>query len=125
MPVVSCIPVIPSKDLEKSLRFWVEGLGFSISSEMRKDNKLLFCMIHKGDVWFMLNQRAGSPVRPKGYEGIRLYWAPTDIHETRQRLESLGYSVSELEDREYSQTEFTLTDDDGCSHCFGVPTRKN
>jgi hypothetical protein len=23
---------------------WVDGLGFSMSSEMRKDDKLIFCM---------------------------------------------------------------------------------
>jgi uncharacterized glyoxalase superfamily protein PhnB len=122
MPVESCIPVIPSQDLEKSLRLWVDGLGFSMSSEMRKDDKLIFCMLRKGDIWFMLNQRAGTPVKPRDYEGIRLYWAPTDLHETRERLKSLGYSVSELEDRDYGQTEFFMTDDDGYSHCFGGPT---
>jgi len=120
--IESCIPVIPSADLEKSLRFWVEGLGFSMSSEMRRDDTLIFCMLQKDGVWFMLNQRAGQPVKPKDYEGIRLYWAPTDIHETRERLRSLGYAVSELEHRDYGQTEFFLTDDDGYSHCFGVPT---
>lgn len=125
MPVESCIPVIPSKDLEKSLRLWVEGLGFSMSSEMRKGDKLIFCMLRKGDIWFMLNRRAGTPIKPEDYEGIRLYWAPTDIHETRERLRSLGYSVSELEDRNYGQTEFNLIDDDGYSHCFGVPTRSS
>jgi uncharacterized glyoxalase superfamily protein PhnB len=119
-----CIPVIPSADLEKSLRLWVEGLGFSMSSEMRKGNKLIFCMLRKGNLTFMLNQRAGSPVKPKDYEGIRLYWAPSDIDKTRERLKSLGYSVSELEDRDYGQTEFSLTDDDGYSHCFGVLTRR-
>lgn len=122
MRVESCIPVIPSKDPEKSLRQWVEGLGFSMSSEMRKDDKLIFCMLRKGDIWFMLNQRAGTPVKPKDYEGIRLYWAPTDIHETGERLKSLGHSVSELEERDYGQTEFFVTDDDGYSHCFGVST---
>jgi hypothetical protein len=40
-----------------------------------------------------------------------------------QRLVRLGYEVSELVDRDYGQTEFFLTDDDGYSHCFGVPTR--
>jgi lactoylglutathione lyase len=42
MAVESCIPVIPSKDLEKSLRLWVDGLGFSMGSEMRQDDKLIF-----------------------------------------------------------------------------------
>jgi hypothetical protein len=121
MPVESCIPLIPSANPEKSLRFWVDGLGFSMSRELRKDGKLVFCMLQKGNLWFMLNQRAGTPVKPDGYEGIRLYWIPTDIHETRERLKNL-LRCSKLEHRDYGQTEFFLTDDDGFSHCFGVST---
>lgn len=124
MPVEYCIPVIPSADLEKSLRLWVDGLGFSMISEIRKDDKLIFCMLQKGDLHFMLNERAGNPVKPEDYDGIRLYWRSTDIHKIRERLKSLGYGVSELEHREYGQTEFFLTDDDGFSHCFGVPTQR-
>ena len=124
MPVKYCIPIIPSADLEKSLRLWVDGLGFSTSSEMYKDKKLIFCMLQKDDLHFMLNQRAGNPLKPEDYDGIRLYWTPTDIHETRERLQGLGYGVSELENRDYGQTEFFLTDDDGFTHCFGVATQK-
>ena len=47
MPVESCIPVIPSANLEKSLRLWVDGLGFSVSSEMREGDKLILCMLRK------------------------------------------------------------------------------
>jgi hypothetical protein len=71
MPVKYCIPVIPSADLEKSLRLWVDGLGFSTSSEMRKDGKLIFCMLRKDDLHFMLNQRAGNAIKPEDYDGIR------------------------------------------------------
>lgn len=124
MSIESCIPVIPSKDLEMSLRLWVDGLGFSVSREMRNEGKLIFCMLHKDNLWFMLNQRAGSPAKPEDYEGIRLYWTPNNIRETRERLRNLNYQVSELVDRDYGQTEFFLVDDDGYSHCFGVSTRK-
>ena len=124
MPVKYCIPVIPSADLEKSLRFWVDGLEFSVKSEMRNGEKLIHCMLQKDHLWFMLNQRAGSPVKPEDYNGIRLYWTPEDVREIRDHLKSLGYAVSELEDRDYGQTEFFLTDDDGFEHCFGVPTTK-
>src|SRR6059036_3861675 len=31
----------------------------------------------------MLNQRAGTPVKPEDYEGIRLYWAPKDTQNHR------------------------------------------
>lgn len=122
MTVHSCIPVIPSADLDRSLRFWVEGLGFHVDSEMREGGRLIFCMLRNANLRFMLNQRAGTAVRPENYHGIRLYWAPSDIRHTRQRLQDLGYRPSELEVREYGQTEFFLEDDDGYSHCFGVPT---
>jgi hypothetical protein len=123
MTLHACIPVVPSADLDRSLRLWVEGLGFRMESEMRDGGRLIFCMLRHGPLCFMLNQRTGSPARPETYEGIRLYWAPADIQEARERLLSLGYPASELVERDYGQTEFSLTDDDGYSHCFGVPTR--
>ena len=89
---------------------------------MREDGKLIFCMLHKDSMRFMLNRRAGNPVKAVDCEGIRLYWAPKDIREARERLKSLGFSVSKLVDRDYGQTEFVLTDEDGYSHCFGVAT---
>jgi hypothetical protein len=81
-------------------------------------------MLHKGDLRFMLNQRAGTPVKPDSYEGIRLYWSPVNLQETRERLSQLGYVVSDVRERDYGQTEFFLTDDDGYSHCFGVPANR-
>ena len=125
MILESCIPVIPSFDLGRSLRLWVEALDFSVEMEMRDvDGNLTFCMLRKGALSFMLNRRAGTQHKPKNYEGIRLYWAPSDIHEAHRRLRALGYAVSNVQKRDYGQTEFFLTDDDGFSHCFGVPTPK-
>jgi len=117
-----CIPVIPSADLHKSLRFWVEGLGLIIDQEMWQEDKLIGCMVHNDSLYFWLNQRAGEPI-PESYEGIRLYWTPIDIEATRERLKGMGYAVSEIEQRDYGQTEFFVPDDDGYLHCFGVPTQ--
>jgi lactoylglutathione lyase len=119
----SCIPVIPSADLEKSLRFWVEGLTLTMDRPMRKDGRLVGCMVHNEHLYFWLNQRAGSPIKPENYHGIQLYWAPRDLRAVRDRLHQLGYAVSEITNREYGQTEFFVTDDDGYSHCFGVATQ--
>lgn len=120
MAVLSCMPVIPSADIEKSLRFWVEGLGLSADRHIWQEGRLVGCMVHNERLYFWLNQRSGSPVKPDNYEGLRLYWAPSDIHALREHLSQLGYSVSETEQRDYGQTEFFVTDDDGFSHCFGV-----
>ena len=88
---------------------------------MHHEGKLVGCMVHNEHVRFWLNQRGGDPI-PENYAGVRLYWAPTSIHALRERLQRLGYAVTEITDREYGQTEFFATDDDGYSHCFGVPT---
>lgn len=122
MTVKSCIPIIPSADLEKSLRFWIEGLGLTMDRAMRHEGRLIGCMVHNENTCFWLNQRAGTTVKPADYNGIQLYWTPTDIHEARDRLMQLGYEVSAIEVRDYGQSEFFLTDDDGYSHCFGVAT---
>lgn len=122
MLVESCIPVIPSADLEKSLRFWVDGLGLTMDREMRQEGRLIGCMVYNERVCFWLNQRAGTAVKPEDYNAIQLYWSPANIHDLRERLLQMGYAVTPIEDRQYGQTEFFLTDDDGYSHCFGVAT---
>jgi hypothetical protein len=124
MLVESCIPVIPSADLERSLRVWVAGLALTMDRAMRQDGRLVGCMVHNEHLHFWLNQRAGTPAKPENYEGIRLYWAPSNIHALRERLKRLGYAVSEIVQRDYGQTEFFVTDDDGYSHCFGVATNQ-
>jgi catechol 2,3-dioxygenase-like lactoylglutathione lyase family enzyme len=124
MLVESCIPVIPSADLERSLRFWVDGLGLSMDRAMRQEGRLVGCMVHGERLCFWLNQRTDSPGKPEDHEGIRLYCAPSDLLSLREHLLRLGYSASEILDRDYGQREFFVTDDDGYSHCFGVTTNK-
>jgi catechol 2,3-dioxygenase-like lactoylglutathione lyase family enzyme len=125
MLVTSCIPIVPSADVERSLRFWVEGLGLSMDRAMRRDGRLVGCMVHNERLQFWLNQREGTSVKPEDFEGLRLYWAPSDIHVLRERLIGLGFKPSEIVARDYGQTEFFVTDDDGYTHCFGVETRES
>lgn len=120
MDVESCIPVIPSLDLEKSLLLWRDGLGFDVSQRMESNGRLVFCMLRRSGLVFMLNQREGSDRKPDGYESIRLYWAPKDLSAARDHLISIGFTPSEIHDRDYGRSEFFLTDSDGFSHCFGV-----
>jgi catechol 2,3-dioxygenase-like lactoylglutathione lyase family enzyme len=123
MLVHSCIPVIPSADLEASLRFWRDGVGLTVDREIRRDGRLVGCMVQTERVSFWLNQRAGSAAKPDDYEGIRLYWAAQDLTALRERLGRLGYQASEIVARDYGQTEFFVVDGDGHSHCFGWPSR--
>lgn len=125
MTVNSCIPIVPSVDLERSLRLWREGLGFTETwweAHRDGDGVLVGCGIRKDHMAFMLNIRAGEPDKPEDYEGVRFYWAPDDLHGLRAHLLELGYKPSEIWERDYGHTEFFLTDDDGFEHCFGIQT---
>lgn len=90
MLIESCIPVIPCADLEKSLRFGVDGMGLSMDRPMRLKGRLVGCMVHNEQLHFWLNQRSGSLIKPNNYESIRLYWAPNDIHALRDRFLRVG-----------------------------------
>jgi hypothetical protein len=123
MSIKSCIAVIPSFDLEKSLTLWRDCLGFSVESEMEQNGRMVFCMLRKPGLCFMLNQRDGSAEKPSNYEGIRLYWAPTNLQEIRAQLVNSGFHPSETVHRDCGRSEFFLIDDGGFSHCFGIESR--
>lgn len=120
----SYIAIIPSADIEKSLRFWVNGLGLTADQHMRREGKLIGCMVHDEKLSFWLNESEGS-VRREDYDGIRLYWSPSDLKATHARLKELGYEVTAIEVRDYGQTEFFVRDEDGFEHCFGVGTKSS
>jgi hypothetical protein len=122
MLVESCIPIVPSADIAKSLRFWVDGLGLSMDRPMYHDGRLVGCMVHNERLSFWLNRREGTSIKPENFEGLRLYWAPRDLLGLRDRLKGLGFDVSEITNRDYGQTEFVAADEDGYTHCFGIPT---
>ena len=66
MSVNSCLPIIPSADIERSLRFWVEGLGLTMDRPMRQNGRLVGCMVHNERMQFWLNQRKGMSEPARG-----------------------------------------------------------
>ena len=121
--VTGLLPVVPSSDLERSLRLWRDGLGFDQTwYEERREGTLVGCGIGNGRLRILLNIRDGDDEKPACYEGVRFYWTPDDLRALRARLLELGFPVGEIEERYYGNTEFVLTDDDGYDHCFGVST---
>lgn len=124
MSVNSCIPIIPTADVERSLRLFRDGLGIEdIWWEQRSaEGRLVAAGIRKDHMAFMFNPPPEGAEKPASHEGIRFYWAPDDLRALHAKLAGMGYAVSDMHKRDYGHTEFFLTDDDGFSHCFGVPT---
>ena len=74
----SCFPSLTVSDLTKSLRFYVEGLGFEIADRNEVDGVLRFAMLKSGGVTLGIGQDdfAKGRDRTKGI-GARL-WIQTD-----------------------------------------------
>jgi hypothetical protein len=106
MPLESCIPILPSGDLGRSLRFWLDGLGLSVGRAMRHDGRLVGSMVRGEGLSFWLNPRTGPPITSEGDEGIRLYWTPGDIRVLREHLSRLGYPASGIVDRDYGPADY-------------------
>jgi lactoylglutathione lyase len=50
------VPFFLVRDLEASVRFYVDGLGFTVTKEWRDEGKLRWCWLEHGDAAVMLQE---------------------------------------------------------------------
>lgn len=107
---------LTANDLERSLRFYTDGLGFTIDQREESDGKLQGVMLKAGDAWLGLSQDdfAKGRDRVKGV-GLSLYFeTEQDIHMLAGRAKNAGIKL----DREagplpWGPVGFSATDPDG------------
>ncbi|MGZ4840129.1 MAG: VOC family protein [Candidatus Angelobacter sp.] len=58
MSSLKMTPLLYTDDVEQSLPFWTEGLGFEKVMEVEEGGKILFALLKKGEQELMLNSRA-------------------------------------------------------------------
>jgi uncharacterized glyoxalase superfamily protein PhnB len=110
------VPTMTVNDLNASLRFYRDGLGFAVKEEMNEEGKLLGVMLEAGKAVFGLSQDdfAKGRDRVKGV-GMRLY-IDTDqnIEELARQAKSAGVTTIEGPGPlPWGPMGFTVTDPDG------------
>lgn len=114
-------PSFTASDLQRSMAFYRDVLGFVIGDEWREDGELTGCEIHAGAVTFMLAQddfKKGRD-RPKGV-GARI-WCHTaqDLDRLATEIKARGGMLDqEPEDMPWGDRIFTLSDPDGFKFTF-------
>ena len=88
------VPFFNVKDIEASLRFYVEGLGFAITRHWEPDRRIRWCWLELGQVAVMLQEYwkdgrpGGWPEGPLG-QGVTICFVCADAiavyHEARAR----------------------------------------
>jgi len=114
-------PGFTATDLQRSMAFYRDVLGFVIGDEWREDGSLTGCEIHAGAVTFVLTQDdfAKGRVRAKGV-GARI-WCSTaqDLDRLAADIKARGGALDqEPQDMPWGQRVFMIADPDGFKFTF-------
>jgi uncharacterized glyoxalase superfamily protein PhnB len=120
-------PGITANDLEKSLAWYRDVVGFAVEERWEQEGKLAGVSLRAGSVTFMLGQddwKKGRD-RKKG-EGFRLYCSTTqDVDALAARIVARGGTLDqEPRDQPWGRRDFSLTDPDGFKITIGRETKK-
>lgn len=111
----SLMPSYTVSDLQRSLAWYRDGLGFYISERWEEEGRLLGVMLKAGDCQLGLSQDdfAKGRDRTKGV-GFRL-WCETgqDLDALAERLRKAGGTIVEEPGKRWDSYGFTAQDPDG------------
>jgi len=123
----SASPSFTVNDLERSVAWYRDVLGFKVEERYERDGTLVGVGLQAGSVFFMLGQddwKKGRD-RKKG-EGFRIYCMTTqDVDAIAKRIQAAGGALDqEPRDQPWGMRDFSLTDPDGYKITIGVETKK-
>jgi len=123
----SASPSFTVNDLEKSLGWYRDVLGFDVEETWKgEDGKVMGISLKAGNVTFMIGQddwKKGHD-REKG-QGFRLYCeTKKSVDDLAKKIESKGGRLdSPPTDQPWGTRDITLTDPDGFKITIGAPKR--
>jgi uncharacterized glyoxalase superfamily protein PhnB len=120
-------PSFTANDLEKSIAWYRDVVGFVVGERWEREGKLVGCELRAGSVSLMLGQddwKKGRD-RAKG-QGVRLYCGTTqDVDALARQIRERGGKLdSEPADQPWGSRDFSLSDPDGFKITIGRETQK-
>ena len=95
--VIQAVPFFGVTDIDVSLRFYVDGLGFRVTRQWTPEGRIRWCSIERDEVALMLQefwkegQRGGGPVGPLG-QGVSVCFMCRDAIAIYHEATSRGLS---------------------------------
>ena len=116
---------ITCKDLEASIRFYRDAIGFAVAQTYENDGKVAGAIIGAGECRIVLNQDDGKlgwdRIKGQGFYLQINVAAATDVDTAAARIKAAGGALlSEPADRPWGERMFQFTDLDGFK--LGVST---
>ncbi|MEQ1693644.1 MAG: VOC family protein [Gemmatimonas sp.] len=116
---------ITCKDLEASIRFYRDAIGFAVPQTFEHEGKVVGAIVAAGDCRFVLNQDDGKlgwdRVKGQGFYLQINVVSPADVDATAARIKAAGGALlDEPADRPWGARMFQFKDLDGFK--LGVST---
>jgi len=124
--LTSASPSFTVNDIEKSMAWYRDVLGFTVTERWEDGGKLLGAEMAAGDVSFMIGQDDWKKGRDriKGV-GVRLYcMTDQDIDTLAARIKANGGTLEGPRDTQWNTRELAVDDPDGYKITIAKETRK-
>lgn len=93
--ITRAVPLFTVANMEKSVAFYVDGLGFEMQHNWVKDGELRWCWLQRDDSALMLETRQGdSASHPGG--GFTLYFICDDAKAAHREFKARGVQVGDM-----------------------------
>ena len=113
------------QDIEASIGFYRDHLGFEIVGTWEPDGKVAWCRLQRNNSAIMLQQAGDEdgPAEGRG-RGICFFFVCDDVVAIYAELSERGVSLAPPEVAFYGMKQIFLKDPDGYELCFESPTER-
>ena len=126
MKLKNLIPMLNVSDINGSLSFYEQALGFKVVSDPKAVEEWRWATIRSGETELMLSETETdvglkSPIDPQEsthWPSI-FYFYPDSVSQLYEHIKRCGYVPTPLIDTIYGMKEFSIQDPDGHMLSFG------
>lgn len=115
-------PLLFVTELDRSLVFYRDTLGFELLGEARDDGRVCWCRLRRGGATLMLQQACPEDGEPgERGRGVVFYFICDDADAMHAELTARGLELAPATTAPYRMRQVELADPDGYQLCFESP----
>ena len=116
-------PLLFVQDIQRSIAFYCQTLGFNLAGQARSGGSVFWCMLQRDGCSLMLQQAEAEDGSPVGRgRGVIFYFVCDDADRMHAELTARGLTLAAPRTAYYGMRQVTMSDPDGYQLCFENPT---
>lgn len=122
--VEKLVPHLSVSDMERSLAFYRDGLGFEMTQSWKPQDRILWCWLKRGGAELMLGQHDSGALLQNPAPGAAYYFICGDAAALREELLSRGLKPGKAFVAFYGMKQVNIKDPDGYDLWFESATNE-